>query len=208
MNTNISPQIINHLKKDKTLALIIDNCLVSVQKEPKNVFDDLLRSIVSQQLSTSAAAIIYGRFIASLDKSELVGKQILNKSIIELRACGLSNAKANYIKNVVSHFDGNDLYDTDWSSWSDEDIIHELSKIKGVGKWTAEMILMFSLFREDVLPLDDLIIRNNITKLYNVQSEKKQLMSDLTVIAEKWRPYRSYACLYLWAAKDSKFLKP
>jgi DNA-3-methyladenine glycosylase II len=76
-----------------------------------------------------------------------------------------------------------------------------------VGKWTVEMILMFSMYREDVLPLDDLIIRNHMISLYGVQSTGKQLIADLTEIAASWRPYRSYACRYLWAAKDSGLIK-
>ena len=97
------------------------------------------------------------------------------------------------------------MYNRNWDNYSDDEIIDELTKIKGVGKWTVEMILMFSLHRPDVLPLDDLIIRNSMISFYNITSEKKQQVLDLTQIAEKWRPYRSYACRYLWASKDLKF---
>lgn len=207
MNANIRPEILSHLRKDEKLEILIDNCQVVIQKGPIQVFDDLIRSIVSQQLSISAAATIYGRFINSLDDKNSVSDQILNKSTDELRSYGLSYQKASYIQNVARHFEQNRLHDTDWHGWSDEDIIQELTKIKGVGRWTVEMILMFSLFREDVLPLDDLIIRNNMISLYDVRSEKKQLIADLYSIAEHWRPYRTYACRYLWAAKDSQFLK-
>jgi DNA-3-methyladenine glycosylase II len=167
----------------------------------------LIRSIVSQQLSTSAAATIYGRFINSFHNETPIAKQIQNRDVEDLRQYGLSYQKAGYIKNVVQHFQDNNLFDTDWDQWTDEDIIAELTKIKGVGKWTVEMILMFSLFREDVLPLDDLIIRNHMVSLYKVTSEKKQLVADLNAVAASWRPYRTYACRYLWAAKDSKFVK-
>ena len=206
MNANIRPEILSHLRKDEKLAILIDNCEVVIQKGPIKVFDDLIRSIVSQQLSTSAAATIYSRFINSIDDKRSASDQILNKSTDELRSHGLSYQKASYIQNVAAHFEQNRLHDTDWHAWSDEEIIQELTKIKGVGRWTVEMILMFSLFREDVLPLDDLIIRNNMISLYDVRSEKKQLIADLYAIAEHWRPYRTYACRYLWAAKDSKFL--
>lgn len=207
MNANIRPEILSHLRKDEKIAILIDNCEVVIQKGPIQVFDDLIRSIVSQQLSTSAAATIYSRFLNSIDDKSSVSDQILNKSTDELRSYGLSYQKASYIKNVATHFDQNRLHDTDWHAWSDDNIIQELTKIKGVGRWTVEMILMFSLFREDVLPLDDLIIRNNMISIYDVRSEKKQLIADLHAIAEHWRPYRTYACRYLWAAKDSKFLK-
>jgi len=207
MHTNIRPEIISHLKKDKILAILIDNCTINIEKKPIKVFDDLIRSIVSQQLSTSAAATIYGRFINSFHNETPIAKQIQNRDVEDLRQYGLSYQKAGYIKNVVQHFEDNNLFDTDWDQWTDEDIIAELTKIKGVGKWTVEMILMFSLFREDVLPLDDLIIRNHMVSLYKVTSEKKQLVADLNTVAASWRPYRTYACRYLWAAKDSKFVK-
>lgn len=207
MHTNIHPEIISHLKKDKILSLLIDNCPIHVEKLPINVFDDLIRSIVSQQLSTSAAATIYSRFINSFQKDATIVEQIQSRDVENLRQYGLSYQKAGYIKNVVQHFVDNNLFETDWDQWTDEEIIEEFTKIKGVGKWTVEMILMFSLFREDVLPLDDLIIRNHMVSLYKVTSEKKQLIVDLTAIAASWRPYRTYACRYLWAAKDSKFVK-
>ena len=207
MHTNIRPEIISHLKKDKILAILIDNCTINIEKKPIKVFDDLIRSIVSQQLSTSAAATIYGRFINSFHNETPIAKQIQNRDVEDLRQYGLSYQKAGYIKNVVQHFEDNNLFDTDCDQWTDEDIIAELTKIKGVGNWTVEMILMFSLFREDVLPLDDLIIRNHMVSLYKVTSEKKQLVADLNAVAASWRPYRTYACRYLWAAKDSKFVK-
>ncbi len=207
INANIRPEILSHLYNDKKLAVIIENCEINIQKGPIKVFDDLIRSIVSQQLSTSAAATIYARFINSMDLNLNISEQILNKSVEELRSCGLSFQKAAYIHNVAKHFDEYYLYDINWDEWGDEDIILELTKIKGVGRWTVEMILMFSLHREDVLPLDDLIIRNNMIALYEVKSEKKQLITDLHDIAAHWRPYRTYACRYLWAAKDSKFFK-
>ncbi len=207
ISANIRPEILAHLSKDKKLGVLIENCEVVVEKGPIKVFDDLIRSIVSQQLSTSAAATIYGRFINSIDDKSSVSEQILSKNTEELRSYGLSYQKASYIQNVATHFEQKKLHDTDWHNWSDEEIIHELTKIKGVGRWTVEMILMFSLNREDVLPLDDLIIRTNMISLYDVKSEKKQLIADLQDIAEPWRPYRTYACRYLWAAKDSKYLK-
>lgn len=207
MELQIKTNITDHLKKDNKLAAIIEQYTLTMHKKPLSLFDDLLRSIVSQQLSTTAAATIYARFLALMDDQTTISNQLLSKSLEELRSVGLSYQKASYIQNVVRHFDDNNLYDNDWNEWTDEEIIHELTKIKGVGKWTVEMILMFSLQREDVLPLDDLIIRSNMVALYDVKSEKKQLIADLTQIAEAWRPYRSYACRYLWAAKDSKIFK-
>jgi DNA-3-methyladenine glycosylase II len=208
METSIRPEIILHLKKDKKLSVLVENCHLNIHKGPLDVFNDLIRSIVSQQLSTSAAATIYNRFLNLMGDNANISLEIQNKSIEELRSVGLSYQKANYIQNVAKYFTENELHHIDWQMWRDEHIITELTNIKGVGKWTVEMILIFSLNREDVLPLDDLIIRNHMISLYGVTSEKKQLITDLTEIAESWRPYRSYACRYLWAAKDfSKNLK-
>jgi len=207
MTNNIDPNIIHHLKKDKKLSLLIDHCTLEVHKSPIRVFDDLLRSIISQQLSTTAAATIYGRFVESMHNDSPIHLQILDMDVEKLRSLGLSYQKAGYVKNVCHHFLENQLFETDWTVLTDEEIIMDLTQIKGVGKWTVEMILMFSLYREDVLPLDDLIIRNHIIQLYDVQSSGKQLMYDLTMIADPWRPYRTYACRYLWAAKDSKYFR-
>lgn len=202
---SVSESILLHLHQDKILSPIIDKCTLTIHKAQLQLFDDLLRSIVSQQLSTKAAATIYDRFLALFENKMPTPDQIKKQSDAQLRAVGLSGQKSAYIRNVVDHFDANNLYNRNWDNYSDDEIIDELTKIKGVGKWTVEMILMFSLHRPDVLPLDDLIIRNSMISFYNITSEKKQQVLDLTQIAEKWRPYRSYACRYLWASKDLKF---
>ena len=202
---SVSESILLHLHQDKILSPIIDKCTLTIHKAPLQLFDALLRSIVSQQLSTKAAATIYDRFLALFENKMPTPDQIKKQSDAQLRAVGLSGQKSAYIRNVVDHFDANNLYNRNWDNYSDGEIIDELTKIKGVGKWTVEMILMFSLHRPDVLPLDDLIIRNSMISFYNITSEKKQQVLDLTQIAEKWRPYRSYACRYLWASKDLKF---
>ncbi|MBK7697287.1 MAG: DNA-3-methyladenine glycosylase 2 family protein [Saprospiraceae bacterium] len=202
---SVSESILLHLHQDKILSPIIDKCTLTIHKAPLQLFDDLLRSIVSQQLSTKAAATIYDRFLSLFENKIPKPDQIKKQSDAQLRAVGLSGQKSAYIRNVVDHFDANNLYNRNWDNYSDGEIIDELTKIKGVGKWTVEMILMFSLHRPDVLPLDDLIIRNSMISFYNITSEKKQQVLDLTQIAEKWRPYRSYACRYLWASKDLKF---
>ena len=202
---SVSESILLHLHQDKILSPIIDKCTLTIHKAPLQLFDDLLRSIVSQQLSTKAAATIYDRFLALFENKIPTPDQIKKQSDAQLRAVGLSGQKSAYIRNVVDHFDANNLYNRNWDNYSDDEIIDELTKIKGVGKWTVEMILMFSLHRPDGLPLDDLIIRNSMISFYHITSEKKQQVLDLTQIAEKWRPYRSYACRYLWASKDLKF---
>lgn len=200
---SVPDHIVNHLAKDPIMADIMSSCKMDYSFRPMSVFDALLKSIVSQQLSVKAAATIYGRFMDALDQNASIAKQVDEMDIEALRALGLSYQKAGYIKNVVTFFD---VYQFDvpvWEELSDDEIIEKLTQIKGVGKWTVEMMLIFVLGREDVLPLDDLIIKTHIVKRYDVTSTKKQLIVDLEAIAEPWRPYRSIACRYLWAAKDS-----
>lgn len=202
------PDIIKHLCKDKRLKKVIDECEITDLKESKSVYEDLISSIVSQQLSLAAAKTIFTRFENSLDMTLTPTERVLAKSVEDLRALGFSNQKAGYVRNVAEFFQENNLHNSSWDHLSDEAIIDLLTQIKGVGKWTVEMILMFSLKREDVLPLDDLIIRNHMITLYGVDTvNKKQLFTELTSIAEAWRPYRTFACKYLWAGKGMEIFK-
>ena len=187
-----------HLSKDKRLASIIANINLPILQGDGDVYAALIRSIVSQQLSTKAAATIYNRFLDLFENRYPDKDTVRTYSIEDLRAVGLSRQKANYIKNVVDFFHENEKETSDWNVMSDEAIIDYLTQIKGVGKWTVEMMLMFTLHRLDVLPLDDLAIRNRMIQLYEVKATGKQLKPELTRIAESWRPYRSVACRYLW----------
>jgi DNA-3-methyladenine glycosylase II len=129
-------------------------------------------------------------------------KQVYNTKDIELRKIGLSGQKSAYVKNVAEFFISNEINKKMWKKMSDEEIIERLISIKGVGKWTVQMVLMFHLDRQDVLPLDDLIIKNTMIKLYKVKETGKEQKIKLEKIASKWSPYRSIACRYLWASKD------
>lgn len=203
--SNINYQQINdYLRQDKQLATLIDTLELPVLVSDGDVYAALTRSIVSQQLSTKAASTIYGRFLNLFENNYPDRNTVLNYSIEELRAVGLSRQKASYIQNVAAFFQEHEKASpTEWSTMSDEAIIDYLTQIKGVGKWTVEMILMFTLNRLDVLPLDDLAIRTRMVKLYNVQETGRQLKPALTKIAESWKPYRSVACRYLWLWADS-----
>jgi DNA-3-methyladenine glycosylase II len=166
-----------------------------------DVYKDLLRAIISQQLSLKAAATIYGRFLNLFENQNPLPESISNLSIEALRSVGLSKQKAEYVQNVASYFRQEQI--KPWQELSDEEVLQELTSIKGVGKWTAEMILIFSLDRKDIFPIDDLGIRQMMIKLYEVEtSSPKETAQKLTAIAEKWRPYRSIACFFLWQFKD------
>ena len=161
-----------------------------------------MASIVSQQLSTKAAATIYERFI-SLYEDKIPHPEHVSKTDVEtLRGCGLSGQKAGYVKNLAEYFLQNSFDKKTWMAMSDEEIVKELTSIKGIGVWTVQMTLMFTLDRKDVLPLDDLIIKNSITKYYGLDGSGKEQVNKIIAVAEKWRPYRSVAYMYLWAAKD------
>lgn len=196
-------QINEYLSQDKKLATLIHTLELPVLVSDGDVYAALTRSIVSQQLSTKAAATIYGRFLNLFEDDYPTQTAVLDFSIEDLRAVGLSRQKASYIQNVATFFQENEKESpTDWSTMSDTAIIEYLTQIKGVGQWTVEMILMFTLNRLDVLPLDDLAIRTRMIKLYDVQETGRQLKPALTKIAESWQPYRSIACRYLWLWAD------
>jgi DNA-3-methyladenine glycosylase II len=209
MIREIKPEIIAHLNKEKKIASVIDAVHIDYKIPTQiDVFSSLIRSIVSQQLSITAAKTIHDRFLASLDRALSPCEQITSKSLDDLRALGFSYSKAQYVHNVAQFFEDNKLFDVDWERKSDEEILQLLTQIKGVGHWTVEMILMFTLMREDVLPLDDLIIRNHMIVLFDVEEmQKKALYLALEKKAEKWRPYRSIACRYLWAGKGLDMFK-
>ncbi|HEX4849956.1 MAG TPA: DNA-3-methyladenine glycosylase [Puia sp.] len=193
---------ISHLSKDKKLKKIIDGQKPYKLSRRKNIHLDLCSSIMSQQLSTKVADIILDRFTKLYD-SEPTPEQILSTSHEKLRSIGLSNAKASYVHNVARFAIENGIEYDFLDKMNDEEIVEYLTKIKGVGKWTAEMLLMFTLGREDVFSVDDLGIQQSMAKLYKLDSkDKKKFRERLLVISEKWKPFRTYACVYLWRWKD------
>jgi DNA-3-methyladenine glycosylase II len=193
-----------HLSKDKKLKKIIEQQPMYLLSKRKNVHLHLCSSIMSQQLNTKVADILYKRFISLYNTKIPTAQQILDTPFETLRAIGLSNAKVNYIHNVCRFFIEEKITDTALHKMSNEELIIYLSKIKGVGQWTVEMILMFTLGREDVFALDDLGIQQSVAKLYGLDASNKKLLKDKMIkISEKWKPYRTYACRYLWDWKDN-----
>ena len=192
-----------HLAKDKRLKKIIDLQQPYVLQKRKDVYLHLCGSIMSQQLNTKVAAVIYARFLNLYKNNKPTPKQIVETPIETLRSIGLSNAKANYVQHVCRFFIEEKITDAKLDKLSNEELIKYLSQIKGVGQWTVEMILMFTLGREDVFALDDLGIQNSIKKLYKLEAlDKKALKEKMLQISAKWKPYRTYACRYLWGWKD------
>jgi DNA-3-methyladenine glycosylase II len=195
-------QYLQHLVKDKKLATIIREPYHELGMH-KNIPLRLMASIMSQQLNTKVAKVIYKRFLELYKSKEPTAQQVLNTDAITLRSIGLSNAKVNYVHNVAAFCIGNKITDKKLLAMSDEEVIGLLTQIKGVGRWTVEMLLMFTLGREDLFAVDDLGLQNAMIKLYKIkESDKKLIKEKLLKISAKWRPYRTYACLYLWSWKD------
>ena len=192
-----------HLLKDpKFKKVLFSQDEISLSTE-KNIVKYLCASIIGQQLSVKVAAVIRDRFFSLLNARKNVAVQILNLEIDSMRKVGLSASKATYIKNLATFSVHHKDRLTRLHSSTDEEIIATLTKIKGIGRWTVEMLLMFAMGREDVFPVDDLGIQQAMVKLYSIEVEsKKDLKLRMNEIALKWRPYRTYACLHLWRWKD------
>ena len=195
---------IQHLSKDKKFRSILELQDPYELKKRNNIHLHLCNSIMSQQLSTKVADVFKKRFLALYKGKNPTAKQISETAFETLRSIGLSNAKANYVLNVSRFFLEEKITDSRLHKMSNEELIKYLTQIKGVGQWTVEMILMFTLGREDVFAVDDLGIQQAICKLYNIDpTDKKAMKEKMLKISEKWRPYRTYACRYLWGWKDT-----
>ena len=193
-----------HLTKDKKLKTIIDVQEPYVLEKRKKVYLSLCSSILSQQLSTKVAQVLYKRFLDLFGGKEPTPSQILAMPAATFRNIGFSNAKASYDHNVCRFFIENKITDKALYKMSDEEILALLTQIKGVGKWTVEMILMFTLGREDIFAIDDLGLKQSVVKLYKLkETDPKLLREKIQKISLKWSPYRTYACRYLWGWKDA-----
>lgn len=197
-------QHIAHLSKDKKLKKILELQEPVILRKTKNVYLHLCYSIMSQQLNTRVADVFHRRFIDIYVGKEPTAQQISLTPFETLRGIGLSNAKANYVLNVSRFFIEEKVTDEKLNKMSNEEVIKYLTQIKGVGQWTVEMILMFTLGREDVFAVDDLGIQQAICKLYKIDAEDKKVMKErMLVVSKRWSPYRTYACRYLWGWKDN-----
>jgi len=191
-----------HLKKDKILKKVIDQIQIEYDDEMVDVFVYLVRSIISQQLSTKVAATIYDRLIHHDDIDPIDPHSFLRVPDDELRALGLSYQKAKYVKNVCQYFIDKDISPEEWQAMDNDKIIKKLTTIKGIGVWTVQMVLMFALHRPDVFPTGDLGIQLGMKQIYGIDKEKKELIKEMNRIAESWSPYRTIASRYIWRYKD------
>lgn len=195
----------NHLAAhDHLLAPIIARFGPCTITPHTNYYQELVESIIGQQLSVKAAATILKRFIGLFDGNFPTPDQILSRSVDELRAVGLSRAKASYVQDLAMHILDGALQPKKLPELSNEDIIRELTAVKGIGEWTAHMFLIFSLGRTDVLATGDLGVRSAMKRLYSLPELPSP--AEMRKIADKnnWHPYESIACWYLWKSLDNE----
>ena len=186
------------MKKDRVMKRLIpefgDACLQS----RGDAFTTLARSIVGQQISVKAAQAVWDRF-ARLQR-RMTPSAVLKLKVDDMRAAGLSARKIEYLVDLALHFDSGAIHVSQWSEMDDEAIIAELVAIRGIGRWTAEMFLIFHLMRPNVLPLDDVGLISGISKSYF--SGDPVSRSDAREVAEAWQPYCSVATWYIWRSLD------
>ena len=160
-------------------------------------FHTLARAIVGQQISVKAAQSVWNKVALLL--GEVKPETVLEKKRPQLRACGLSDRKVEYIADLAQHFADGKIHVRRWPGMGDEEIIAELTEVRGIGRWTAEMFLMFNLMRPDVFPLDDLGLQKGIRLCY---FKKSVSLNRMRKLGETWRPWRSVATWYLWRSLD------
>ena len=199
MKQTLINQSIIHLKKDQKLKILINKYPIPQFSPNENYFDALSKSIIYQQLSGKVAKIIYTRFLSLFQNKIPTPNQYLNTAITDLKGIGLSKQKINYINNLSQFFieqDNQLKFKTD----SEQEISKQLIAIKGIGQWTIDMFMMFTLCKTDILPIGDLGIKKAFKELYNLKElPSESFMKEMSV---PWQPYRTIACCYLWMIVD------
>jgi DNA-3-methyladenine glycosylase II len=183
---------------DAVMAKLIDGYTSISLNGRGDAFHTLARSIVGQQISLKAADSVWARLTANL--GDVTSEQVLARSVDELRSCGLSARKAEYLGDLAQRHQAGRLDPTLWQDWDDDAIIRELITIRGIGRWTAEMFLMFYLLRPNVLPLDDIGLIKGIA--LNYHGGERLPRADLVALAQQWQPWCSVATWYLWRSLE------
>ena len=186
------------MKKDRVMKRLIPQFGEACLETRGDAFVTLARSIVGQQISVKAAQTVWDRFAAL--PTAMVPAQVLRLKVDDMRAAGLSARKVEYLVDLALHFENGSLHVASWESMDDEAIIQELVSIRGIGRWTAEMFLIFHFLRPNVLPLDDIGLINGISQ--NYFSGEKVSRSDAREVAAAWAPYCSVATWYIWRSLD------
>jgi DNA-3-methyladenine glycosylase II len=195
---------IAHLKKsDPRLKVIIEGIKLREIIVTRGPFEALVEAIVSQQLSIRAADTIFKRFVALTPGRKFpTPREILKMPVPKMRKCGLSRMKVSFIKDLAKKMLDGSLDFKHMDTMSDEEVIEHLVSVKGIGRWTAEMFLIFSLQRDDIFSYGDLGLRNALQRIYKMK--KGPTPAQAEKITAKWKPYRSLGSRYLWASIDNK----
>ncbi|MEH6942500.1 DNA-3-methyladenine glycosylase family protein [Bacillus sp. JJ722] len=186
-------------KKDKKLALLIEQVGMIERKVTPDLFTALISSVVSQQISTKAAATVWSRINQRF--GAITPQVIANATVEEIQQCGLSTRKANYIKGIGDAVINGKLQLADFPKLTDQEVIEQLSSLNGIGVWTAEMLLIFSLQRSDIVSWGDLGIRRGIMRLYGLEDLTKEQFNKYK---KRYSPYGSVASLYIWELGNNK----
>ena len=201
-------KILNHFKISDPVIFVAACKVIKKQGKfkklkaigPENYFAELCEAIINQQLSDKVAAVIFARFKKLFPKGKITPKSVLKIPDEKIRAIGSSYSKIRFIKDLAQKIQTGELKLETLTSLDNEKVVEELIKVKGIGPWTAEMFLMFSLGREDIFSHGDLGLRRAIQKLYKLKKEPTEKQTGK--ISKKWSPYRTYACMILWKSLD------
>lgn len=183
------------LRRDPVMARLIDKHGPIEHEPAEDEFRRIVVSVINQSVSTASAKAVRERVF---DRFEISPEALLRADEQELRSTGLSQSKVEYIRNIGETFLEKDLSKEALQEWTDEEVIEELTEIRGVGAWTARMYLIFALGREDVFPIGDLAVRRGMETLYGDMTREEMIEK-----SEEWRPYRTLATLYIWAHYES-----
>lgn len=189
-------------KRDRVLRKLIPQFGEARLQSRGDAFTTLARSIVGQQISVKAAQSVWDRFTGLLDATphRVAPVRVLDLAVDDMRGAGLSARKVEYLRDLATHFSQGSVHERQWSEMDDEAIIEELVAIRGIGRWTAEMFLIFHLMRPNVLPLDDLGLLKGIS--LNYFSGEPVSRAEAREIGDAWAPYRSVGTWYLWRSLD------
>jgi DNA-3-methyladenine glycosylase II len=192
---------LKHLKKDPVMAKIIEKAGPYRMQYREPCFETLVRSIVYQQLSGRVAAVIFGRLHAAAGEETLTPAGVMKLRPERMRRVGLSAQKTLYIRELAKHTRRQSVVFENLPDLEDALVIEHLTRVKGIGVWTAQMFLMFALKRPDVLPVADLGIRSAMKRAYGLDELPKP--AEMEKIAAAWKPYTSVACWYLWRSLEN-----
>ena len=187
------------LQRDRRLEPVIQSLPYPKARRNRDVYRSLMRSIIAQQLSVKAANTIHARLLELFPDGEAHPQRLLRTPVARLRGVGLSEQKANYLIGIARAAREGTLDYAFLSKQSDDELIASLTQLHGVGRWTVEMLLMFTFNRDDVFPVADVGIQNAMRSLYRINEEGREFRQRLITIAEGWQPYRTVVCRYLWA---------